>query len=247
MYVTKSRIHSWRKRLAILLSLLLLSTFAEAIAPIEAHFIMGMDVQGQRLNLYKDCQEGYVTCDNMLLVAPNLGQLLQINDYGKRLEKAHSTIVLYPANTKHSTCKDGVTPCRFQGYSFEGEEFNGFIDTSKQEISIYSHWTTDTATLSYQQSPTYLPLISQADKVNRIYEASDKALNDGYIITQSEVRRLYGKSSAQELSKEQVDWIKQRSNICGADVNHQPRNQAETVCFIQKNASRMNDFFLWID
>ncbi len=246
MYVTKYGIHFWRNHFA-LLALLLLSFVAEAIAPLEAHFIMGMDVQGQRLNLYNGCAEGNVTCDNMLLVAPNLGQLLQINDYGKRVDKQQSSIDFYPAKTKHSLCKDRITPCRFQGYSFDGEDFNGFIDTSKQKISIYSNWTTDTATLSYQQSPTYLPLVSQADKVNRLYQASDKALNDGYKTTQSEVRRLYGKDSAQALREEQVDWLKQRSNICGADVNHLPRNQAETVCFIQKNESRMNDFFLWID
>lgn len=247
MQVIESRKNYWRNPLTLLLSLLLLSPFATAVAPIEAHFIMGMDVQGQRLNLYQDCVEGNVTCDNMLLVAPNVGQLLQIKEYGKRLEKSPSTIELYPAKTKHSLCKDGVTPCRFQGYSFDGEDFSGFIDTSKQEISIYSHWTTDSETLFYQENPIYLPLASQSKRIKRLYRLSDNALNESYKTTQSEVRCLYGQNSAAELKKEQRQWIKQRSDICGADVDHLPRNQAEKVCFIRKNESRMNDYFLWID
>lgn len=247
MSVQKNKNNRLFKHLAIIASLLLFSPFVAAVAPIEAHFIMGMDVQGQRLNLYKDCEEGYVTCDNMLLVASNLGQLLQVNDYGRRIGKEQSTIDLYPAKTKHSICKDGVTPCRFQGYSFDGEDFNGFIDTATLKIAIYSNWTTDQATLSYAENPTYLPLVSQAKKLNRLYQTSDKKLNDSYKSTRNEVKRLYGKNSATELQKEQIEWIKKRSEICGADVHHLPRNQAEKACFIQKNDSRVADYFLWID
>lgn len=125
-------------RLVTASTLILLSSFSSGVAPIKAHFIMGMDIQGQRLNPYKDCEEGYVTCDNMLLVAGNLGQLLQIDKYGKR---------------------------------------------------------------------------------------------------------LYGQDSANELYKEQIAWIKQRSDICGADVLHLPRSQAERVCFIQQNEARSQAYF----
>lgn len=230
-----------------ILPLLLLSSLSTAVAPIEAHFILGMDVQGQRLNLYKDCDEGYVTCDNMLLVAPNLGELIQVGEYGKRLGTSPNRVALYPAKTKHTLCKDGITPCRFQGYSFSGEDFNGFIDTSNNEITIDSNWTTDNTTLPYQENSTYLPLVSQSKRVDRLYQTSDKALNDSYRTTISEVRRLYGNDEATALKKEQRQWIKQRSNSCGADSRHEPRNQIEKVCFIQKNERRMNDYFLWID
>ena len=247
MSLSKHRLSILLSRSLTILPMLLLSTFAVAVSPLENNFVLGMDVQGQRLNLYDGCPEGYVSCDDMLLVAPNLGQFLQINDYGKRIGKQQSTIALYPAKTKHSICKDGVTPCRFQGYSFEGEDFNGFISPSNHEISIYSNWTTDKATLSYQDSDTYLPLVSQAKRVDRLYQASDKSLNESYKTTSGEVRRLYGQDQATVFKNEQRQWLKKRSDICGADVHHLPRNQAEKVCFIQKNTSRMNDFFLWID
>lgn len=247
MHGSKLKLSVLLKRSITILPLLILSPFAVAVAPIQANFILGMDVQGQRLNLYRGCGEGYVTCENMLLVAPNLGQLLQISEYGKRLSKKQNTIDLYPAKTKHSICKDGVTPCGFQGYNFEGEDFNGFIDTSKQKITVNGNWTTDTATLSYQENASYLPLVSQSKRIDRLYKASDKALNDSYQTTLYEVGRLYGQGQATVLKNEQRQWLKKRSEICGADVDHLPRNQAEEVCFIQKNNSRLNDYFLWID
>ena len=259
MRTPKYRLNLLFSRLVAASTLILSSSLSSGVAPIEAHFIMGMDVQGQRLNLYKDCEEGYVTCDNMLLVAGNVGQLLQISEYGKRLGQAPDSVILYPANTKHSLCKDGVTPCMFQGYRFEGEDFNGFVDTARQEITISSHWTTDTATLPYQENATYLPLVSepvsqsvsqsasQSKRIDRLYQVSDQALNDGYKTARSDVKRLYGSKSANDLYKEQIAWIKQRSDICGADIHHLPRSQAEKVCFIQKNDSRMTDYFLWVD
>ena len=61
------------------------------------------------------------------------------------------------------------------------------------------------------------------------------------------VRRLYGEEMAADLQQEQRQWIKQRSQDCGADVSHQPRTQAEKVCFIQQNDTREQAWFLWID
>lgn len=243
----KEQIPFYSGRCMATLTLLLASSFSNAVAPIEAHFIMGMDVQGQRLNLYNGCTEGNVICDDMLLVAANVGQFLQISDYGKRLGKEQSRIGLYPARTKHSLCKDGVTPCTFQGYSFEGENYNGFIDPITKKISVNSNWTTDSATLSYQENTTYLPLVSQSKKVDRLYQASDKALNSSYNTARSEVQRLYGRSEAAALRSEQRQWLKNRSAICGADIDHLPRTQAEKVCFIQQNNARMESYFLWID
>ncbi len=239
--------HRLLNSIGLFTGLMLVATFSSAVAPVEANFILGMDVQGQRLNLYYGCGEGRVTCDDMLLVASNVGQLIAINDYVRRIGNSPDTIDLYQAKTKHSLCKDGVTPCGFQGYSFEDEDFNGFIDTANHEITVNSNWTTDTATLSYKESATYLPLVSQAELINKRYKASDKKLNNSYRVIRSEVKRLYGNSTATELYQEQIEWIKQRTNICGADVNHLPRTQAEKVCFIQKNSERMEAYFLWID
>ena len=204
-------------------------------------------MQGQRLNLYHGCGEGSVTCDDMLLVAPDLGRLLQTEQLGKRHDKSPYAVKLYPAKTKHSLCKDGVTPCGFQGYIFKGGDFNGFIDPENKELYIASNWTTDSATVSYKENPAYLPLASQAERINKLYSASDKKLNNSYQVIHDEVKRLYGKSAATDLYKEQIAWIKQRTSICGADVNHLPRTQAEKVCFIQKNTERMEAYFLWID
>ena len=234
-------------RASLFSSLMLAASVSSAVAPVEANFILGMDVQGQRLNLYHGCGEGSVTCDDMLLVAPDLGRLLQTEQLGKRHDKSPYAVKLYPAKTKHSLCKDGVTPCGFQGYIFKGGDFNGFIDPENKELYIASNWTTDSATVSYKENPAYLPLASQAERINKLYSASDKKLNNSYQVIHDEVKRLYGKSAATDLYKEQIAWIKQRTSICGADVNHLPRTQAEKVCFIQKNTERMEAYFLWID
>lgn len=239
--------YQWLWGASLFSSLMLAASVSSAVAPVKANFILGMDVQGQRLNLYHGCGEGSVTCDDMLLVASNVGQLIAINEYGKRIGNSPDTIELYQAKTKHSLCKDGITPCGFQGYIFKGEDFNGFIDQGNKELYIASNWTTDNATLPYQENSTYLPLASQAEHINKLYSASDKKLNNSYRVIHNEVKRLYGKSAATDLYKEQIAWIKQRTSICGADVNHLPRTQAEKVCFIQKNSERMEAYFLWID
>ncbi|MGM8937767.1 lysozyme inhibitor LprI family protein [Psychrobacter glaciei] len=92
-----------------------------------------------------------------------------------------------------------------------------------------------------------MPLASQVGLINDRYKSSDQALNNSYRGIRDEVRRLYGKQMADDLKQEQVEWIKQRSKDCGADVKHQPRTQAEKVCFIQQNDTREQAWFLWID
>lgn len=234
-------------RLSVFASLMLCASFSSAMTPIKANFILGMDVQGQRLNLYRDCEEGSVTCDNMLLVAPDLGRLLQTKMLGKRQDESPYAVKLYPAKTKHSLCKDGVTPCGFQGYSFEGEDINGFINPSNKEINIGSNWTKDSATLSYQENSTYLPLASQAGLIDSLYKTSDKDLNSSYRLIGKDIESVYGQDSLNAFKKDQVRWIRQRSKDCGADSRHLPRTQAEKVCFIQQNNIRMEEYFLWID
>ena len=147
----------------------------------------------------------------------------------------------------HSLCKDGVTPCRFHGYSFEDKDFDGFIDPASHKISISRKSSTDQYSATYQENDTYLPIASQSALIDQQYKVSDKALNDGYKGTQQEVRRLYGDASAASLKQDQIQWIKARSKNCGANAAHEPRTQAEKVCFIQQNTLRDQDWFLWID
>lgn len=71
----KNHISIQAKRLSMALSLLVLSSLSTAVAPLESNSVMGLDIQGQRLNLYDGCPEGYVSCDNMLLVAPDLASM----------------------------------------------------------------------------------------------------------------------------------------------------------------------------
>ncbi len=236
-----------RLLLPFILPLLLLPQLSMAAAPLQSNFIMGLDIQGQRLNLYDGCPEGYVSCDDMLLVAPDLARMAFAAPAEKGLNISPYTIKLYPARTKHSLCKDGVTSCGFQGYSFDGEDINGFINTASHEIWITSNWTDDSQTLPYQESSTYLPLVSRAGLIDSLYDKANKALNINYQGTRKEVKRIYGQDNADALKDEQLNWIIERSKDCGADDKHLPRTQAEKVCFIQKNNSRMEAYFLWID
>lgn len=50
------------------------------------------------------CEEGNVTCDDVRYVVTN-------KKTGKSISLTGSTV--------HSLCADGVTPCRFQGYTFK--------------------------------------------------------------------------------------------------------------------------------
>ena len=228
-------------RTTLLLSVLLAPSVSSAVEPVQANFTLGMDIQGQRLNLYESCAEGNVTCNNMLLVAPDLGRLLQTT---QEPSKSPYAVKYYSAQTKHSLCKDGLTPCGFQGYTFEGKDFDGFIDTSNHKISIKSQWTVDTYSATYKENATYLPLASQAVLIDQIYNTSDQALNESYRITRNEVKRLYGGDMAADLKKEQTQWIKKRSKNCGADTDHLPRTQVEKCLYSAEWHSRTNILFM---
>ena len=239
--------YQWLWHASLFTSLMLAASISSAVAPVEANFILGMDIQGQRLNLYHGCGEGHVTCDDMLLVAPDLGRLLQTEQLGKRQSKSPYAVRLYSAKTKYSLCKNGVTPCSFQGYRFKGKDVNGFIDPANNEIYIESNRTKHSATLSYKENPTYLPLTSQAGLVDRLYQNSDKALNDNYLSVRGDIIKNYGQTSGNNFKEDQLKWVVNRSKYCGADAKHLPRTQAEKVCFIQKNTEQMESYFLWID
>ena len=170
----------------LLLSLALVTAVSSAVTPVQANFILGMDIQGQRLNLYKGCKEGNVTCSDMLLVAPDLGRLLQTKQLGEKLDGAPYSVNLSPAKTKYSLCNDGITPCQFQDYRFEEEDLNGFIDPSNHELYLSSNWTTDNDTFTCTENTTYLPLVSQTALIDDSYNISDQTLNSSYGVAQRE-------------------------------------------------------------
>ena len=232
---------------SVFTSLMLAASVSSAVTPVKANFILGMDVQGQRLNLYHGCGEGRVTCDDMLLVAPDLGRLLQTEQLRERKDKSPYTVKLYPTKTKHSLCNDGVTPCGFQGYRFKGKEVNGFIDPANSEIYIENNRTQESATFSYKENSNYLPLASQAELIDRLYQNSDKELNDNYLSVRGNIIKVYGPVLANKFKEDQLKWVVNRSKDCGADAKHLPRTQAEKVCFIQKNIKQMENYFYWID
>ena len=196
--------YQWLCRASLFVSLMLAASVSSAVTPVKANFILGMDVQGQRLNLYHGCGEGSVTCDDMLLVAPDLGRLLQTKQLGKRQNKSPYAVKLYSAKTKHSLCNDGVTPCGFQGYRFKGEDVNGFIEPANNEIYIENNRTQDSATFSYQENSTYLPLASQARLIDSLYQSSDKALNDNYLSVRRDIINNYGQTSANNFKEDQL-------------------------------------------
>jgi hypothetical protein len=60
------------------------------------------------VSITKNCPEGNVTCNN-------------VTYYGKNLKTGAS--VRLTGKTIHTTCKDGVTPCRFLGYEFRNKQY----------------------------------------------------------------------------------------------------------------------------
>jgi hypothetical protein len=60
------------------------------------------------VKITRNCAEGNVTCDNVTYSGKNLKTGASIRLTGK---------------TIHTTCADGVTPCRFLGYEFRNNKF----------------------------------------------------------------------------------------------------------------------------
>lgn len=62
-----------------------------------------LDTPGYKVTITQNCEEGNVTCDDV--------------SYTGTSKKSGKAITLR-GKTMHSTCRDGVTPCAFQGYVF---------------------------------------------------------------------------------------------------------------------------------
>jgi hypothetical protein len=235
------------KPFIVAIALLTAAASSSAVAPIKSNLIMGMDIQGQRLNLYYGCEEGYVSCDDMALVATDLASWGFTADQDKKSPVTPFTVKIYPAKTKHSLCKDGVTPCGFQGYIFSDDRISGFIDLGDNTVSLSDAKLKRMSELNFKESTDYLPLTGNAALIDRKYIESDKGLNDTYNAIKSEVAQWYGYDTVAELKTDQTQWIIRRTKNCGADSHHRPRTQAEKVFFIGQNEARMAEYFLWID
>lgn len=234
-------------RPSVALAVLMAAASSSAVAPIESNLIMAMEVQGQRLNLYSGCAEGNVTCDQMALVATDLAAWGFTADKDKKSPASPFAVKIYPAKTKHSLCKDGETPCHFQGYVFGDDRISGFIDVAHNLVTLNDLKLNKMSELSFKTSTDYLPLTGNARLVDRKYTQSDKALNDSYNAIKSEVAQWYGYEPVAELKTDQIQWLIRRTKNCGADRHHRPRTQAEKVCFIAQNETRMAEYYLWID
>ena len=64
-------------------------------------------------SIERRCEEGRVSCDNVLL---------------KKLNKKTGERLKIIGATHHSKCADGFSPCRFVGYIFEKDGLRIFID-----------------------------------------------------------------------------------------------------------------------
>ncbi|WP_131667616.1 lysozyme inhibitor LprI family protein [Psychrobacter pygoscelis] len=218
---------------------LLLPSISMAVTPDRSHYILGMNIQGQRLNLYSGCTKDddaqSVTCSDMSLVASDLAYWPFAIGKSHHRVKPPLDVKAYPAMTN------------FKGYKFADKHISGFIDTSNNTIKIMDKVTRNKVELSYKTVEDYLPLIGQSTRIDSQYATSDAQLNNSYQATKKEVAQLYGYESATDLKQDQIAWLIRRSTICGADRYYRPRSQAEKVCFIQQNDARIIEYYLWID
>lgn len=69
----------------------------------------------------RNCPEGYVACDDVSYSGTNLS--------------TGSTIDL-TGRTLHTTCADGVSPCRFLGYEFRNGNYR-YVVTQEGDLQVY--------------------------------------------------------------------------------------------------------------
>lgn len=91
---------SMKLSIFILALTLYLPAHATKLVLETSSFVVKIDVR---------CAEGNVTCENVLYTGTS-----------RRTGKSISV----KGHTMHSKCADGVTPCRFQGYTFDHAKIN---------------------------------------------------------------------------------------------------------------------------
>jgi len=65
-----------------------------------------------RISITNNCSEGVVVCDNVTYLGVN---------------KNNGNSIELKGTTRHAPCGDGVTPCRFLGYSFNNDGTTYFV------------------------------------------------------------------------------------------------------------------------
>jgi hypothetical protein len=85
------------------IALLSTTLFAGAASVAQAEYVETLTTRNYTVKVVRDCDEGSVTCNNVLYHGVNrkTGQSIRLR--GKIL---------------HTRCNDGVTPCQFVGYEF---------------------------------------------------------------------------------------------------------------------------------
>ena len=90
-----------------------LASLAIPVAAIDAEAQGMYSSKTYEFSIERRCEEGRVSCDNVLLEARN---------------KKTSERLRIVGATHHSRCADGISPCRFIGYIFEKDGLRIFID-----------------------------------------------------------------------------------------------------------------------
>jgi len=74
-----------------------------------------------RVTITRHCPEGYVTCNDVTYDGSNLNTGASLRLRGK---------------TVHTTCGDGVTPCRFLGYEFRNRDYR-YVVLEDGRLQVY--------------------------------------------------------------------------------------------------------------
>lgn len=89
------------KRLLLVVAVLLSLPASAGVVVLETpSFVVKIDVR---------CAEGNVTCENVIYTG---------------ISRKTGKSISVKGRTMHSKCADGVTPCRFQGYTFDSGKIN---------------------------------------------------------------------------------------------------------------------------
>ncbi len=104
-------------RLIIFIILTLISTNAIADTLTTENYVVVIK---------RNCPEGHITCNNVTYTG---------------LSKKSGKTIRLRGQTWHTTCADGVTPCRFRGYEFKNRNYTYLVhqDGLLQVIKGRSH------------------------------------------------------------------------------------------------------------
>jgi hypothetical protein len=95
-------------------SRIILSFFA-LLAPIlnsQISFAGTLTTKNYIVEITRNCEEGVVSCDNVTY---------------RGISKQTGKAITLTGSTKHTTCADGITPCRFLGYEFKSDNITYLV------------------------------------------------------------------------------------------------------------------------